>query len=67
MIGWVARDAGSDLIVMTTHGRTGARLERLGSIALQVLRGNPGLLLLVPGTTDVPATSSAGSLGGRPA
>lgn len=48
VIGWVARDAGSDLIVMTSHGRSGARRERLGSVALAVLRSGPGLMLLVP-------------------
>lgn len=47
-ITWAARDAGATVILMTSHGRSGARRERLGSVAVQVLRGGPGLLLLVP-------------------
>lgn len=45
-----AREVGADLIVMTTHGRTGLRRAWLGSVANEVLRGShlPVLMLRVP-------------------
>ena len=43
----IAKEAGSDLIVMTTHGRTGFRREWVGSVADGVMRsaGVPVLML----------------------
>lgn len=45
-----ARELGTDLIVMTTHGRTGLRRAWLGSVANEVLRAShlPVLMLRVP-------------------
>lgn len=37
----VAEREGSDLVVMGTHGRTGAERLALGSVAERVLRGAP--------------------------
>ena len=41
------RDAGMDLIVMGTHGRTGLERMLLGSVAEQTLRGAPCSVLVV--------------------
>lgn len=47
--GW-ARDIGADLIVMTTHGRSGLKRLRLGSVAESLVsRGLAPILLLHPG------------------
>lgn len=45
-----AGEVGADLIVMTTHGRTGLRRAWLGSVANEVLRSShlPVLMLRVP-------------------
>ena len=48
MIAAVAREAGVDLIVMSTHGRTGFSRLVYGSVAEAVLRGAHVPLLLVP-------------------
>lgn len=45
----VARELGSDLIVMGTHGRTGWRRLLLGSVAEQVIRESPCPVLTVRG------------------
>jgi nucleotide-binding universal stress UspA family protein len=42
-----ARDTGTDLIVMASHGRTGVRRLVLGSVAEQVLRSAPCAVLVV--------------------
>ncbi len=42
-----AAATGADLIVMSTHGRTGARLWAYGSIAEKVLRAAPCSVLVV--------------------
>jgi nucleotide-binding universal stress UspA family protein len=42
-----ARDSGTDLIVMASHGRTGIRRLVLGSVAEQVLRSAPCDVLVV--------------------
>jgi nucleotide-binding universal stress UspA family protein len=44
-IRWVARETGADLVVMATHGRSGLRRERLGSVALAALQDVPRVLL----------------------
>jgi nucleotide-binding universal stress UspA family protein len=43
-----ARDKGIDLIVMSTHGRTGVSRALLGSVAEAVVRLSPCLVLTVP-------------------
>ena len=43
-----ARDKGIDLIVMSTHGRTGVSRTLLGSVAEAVVRLSPCLVLTVP-------------------
>ncbi len=42
-----AADTGVDLIVMSTHGRTGTRLWAYGSVAYAVLRAAPCSMLVV--------------------
>ena len=42
-----ATDARMDLVVMGTHGRTGAALTLMGSVAEKVLRGAPCSVLVV--------------------
>jgi nucleotide-binding universal stress UspA family protein len=57
-----ARDKGIDLIVMSTHGRTGVSRTLLGSVAEAVVRLSPCLVLTVPmalPTAGTPAASSA--------
>jgi nucleotide-binding universal stress UspA family protein len=56
-----ARYRGADLIVMSSHGRTGLGRLVLGSVAERVLRGTRVPILLIrPGDvpTDAPATPS---------
>jgi nucleotide-binding universal stress UspA family protein len=48
----VARDHGTDLIVMSTHGRGGLGRALFGSVADQVLRHAPAPVLLVPDACD---------------
>ncbi|MGB0685369.1 MAG: universal stress protein, partial [Planctomycetota bacterium] len=43
-----AADHGCDLIIMSTHGRTGFRRLVLGSVAEAVLRHSPVPVLCVP-------------------
>ncbi|MDO8477730.1 MAG: universal stress protein [Candidatus Rokubacteria bacterium] len=57
-----ARDKGIDLIVMSTHGRTGVSRTLLGSVAEAVVRLSPCLVLTVPmalPTAGTPAASLA--------
>jgi nucleotide-binding universal stress UspA family protein len=49
-----ARDAGIDLIVMGTHGRTGVERLVLGSVAERVLRDAPCSVLVVKIPRGVP-------------
>ncbi|MSR53241.1 MAG: universal stress protein [Gemmataceae bacterium] len=42
-----ARDAGFDLIVMGTHGRTGIERQLMGSVAEKILREAPCSVLVV--------------------
>lgn len=58
-IRWVARETGADLVVMATHGRSGLRRERLGSVALAALQGDGPLFLLR-------SSSGAAAAAGRP-
>jgi nucleotide-binding universal stress UspA family protein len=55
-----ARDKGLDLIVMSTHGRTGVSRTLLGSVAEAVVRLSPCLVLTVPMTLHL-AEAAAGS------
>jgi nucleotide-binding universal stress UspA family protein len=54
-----ARDKGIDLIVMSTHGRTGMSRALLGSVAEAVVRLAPCLVLTVPTTPAARASGSA--------
>ena len=49
----VVRRQGSDLVVMGTHGRTGARKVALGSVAERVVRTCPCPVLVVPSASTV--------------
>jgi nucleotide-binding universal stress UspA family protein len=61
-----ARDDASDLIVMSSHGRTGFRRLVLGSVADAVVRTAPCPVLLV--RRDEPAApADTGETGGMPA
>ena len=48
-IAMVAADAGADLIALAAYGRSAKGSWRPGSVALAVLRGYPGPVLLLPG------------------
>jgi hypothetical protein len=48
VIRWFMQETAADLVVMATHGRSGLRRERLGSVALDVLQGEAPLLLRPP-------------------
>ena len=50
-----ARDAGVDVIVMGTHGRTGLERLLMGSVAEKVLRDAPCSVLVVKLPRGVPA------------
>src|SRR5262245_34574057 len=50
-----ARDAGMDVIVMGTHGRTGVERLLMGSVAEKVLRDAPCSVLIVKLPRGVPA------------
>lgn len=56
-----ARDKGIDLIVMSTHGRTGMSRALLGSVAEAVVRLSPCLVLSVPMTTAGTAARASGA------
>jgi nucleotide-binding universal stress UspA family protein len=58
----VAREAGCDLIVMGTHGRTGLRRLLIGSVAEQVVRKASSPVL----TVKVPVTSGFSSVAALP-
>jgi nucleotide-binding universal stress UspA family protein len=60
-----ARDAGMDLIVMGTHGRTGLERLLMGSVAEKVMREAPCSVLVVKLPKGVPAAESA-ALGTAP-
>lgn len=49
VIHWVVRETAADLVLMATHGRSGLRRERLGSVALDLLRRDVPMLLHGPG------------------
>jgi nucleotide-binding universal stress UspA family protein len=51
-----ARDKGIDLIVISTHGRTGVSRTLLGSVAEAVVRLSPCLVLTVPMALPAAAT-----------
>ena len=57
-----ARDKGIDLIVISTHGRTGVSRTLLGSVAEAVVRLSPCLVLTVPMALPTAGTPAA-SLG----
>jgi nucleotide-binding universal stress UspA family protein len=63
-----AETYGADLIVMTTHGRTGRQREMFGSVADAVLRGAPMQVLVVRPRRDHAQTcrSDAITLSSRP-
>jgi nucleotide-binding universal stress UspA family protein len=54
-----ARVYGVDMIVMTTHGRTGRERDMFGSVADAVLRGAPMPVLVLRGRRDVAAGATA--------
>jgi nucleotide-binding universal stress UspA family protein len=54
-----ARDKGIDLIVMSTHGRTGVSRTLLGSVAEAVVRLSPCLVLTVPMALPMAKTPAA--------
>jgi nucleotide-binding universal stress UspA family protein len=51
-----ATDAGIDLIVMGTHGRTGLERLLMGSVAEKVMRGAPCSVLVVKLPKGIPVT-----------
>jgi nucleotide-binding universal stress UspA family protein len=55
-IGRYAADAGIDLLVMGTHGRTGLERLLMGSVAEKVMREAPCSVLVVKLPKGVPAT-----------
>jgi len=63
-----ARDKGIDLIVISTHGRTGVSRTLLGSVAEAVVRLSPCLVLTVPMALPMAGTPAAalGHAGGPP-
>jgi nucleotide-binding universal stress UspA family protein len=63
-----ATDAGIDLIVMGTHGRTGLERLLMGSVAEKVMRGAPCSVLVVKLPKGVSVTEKAAAeLAGNPA
>jgi nucleotide-binding universal stress UspA family protein len=55
------RDAGIDLIVMGTHGRTGLERLLMGSVAEKVLREAPCSVLVVKLPKGLPVTEPGGA------
>jgi len=62
----LAYDAGMDLIVMGTHGRTGLERLLMGSVAEKVMRESPCSVLVVklPRTVSVPERSDVAFVAG---
>jgi nucleotide-binding universal stress UspA family protein len=58
-----ARDTGTDLIVMGSHGRTGFRRVVLGSVAEAVMRSAPCPVLVVPSPEPVRPDEAGGTTG----
>ncbi len=56
-----ARDSGADLIVTSTHGRTGLKRVLLGSTAEYIVRHAPCPVLVVPNHERLPLISGKGS------
>ncbi len=56
----VVQQYGAGLVVMATHGRTGARRALLGSVADAVVRRSPVPVLLIPRHYRPPAHGGAG-------
>ncbi len=52
----LAQKLGIDLIIMTTHGRTGLRRVLMGSVAESMVREAPCPLLVLRPTAQVPET-----------
>ena len=52
--GAIVDEAGSDLLVMATHSRTGFRRAFLGSVAEAVVRAAPGPMLVIPPSPPEP-------------
>jgi len=61
-----ARDKGIDLIVISTHGRTGVSRALLGSVAEAVVRLSPCFVLTVPVTLGAAGTGEGVPAGGVP-
>ena len=63
-----AEKEGVDLIVISTHGRTGLSRAFLGSVTERVVRNAPCLVLAIPPhLTEVGAVVGEGSVGGKSA
>jgi nucleotide-binding universal stress UspA family protein len=58
-----ARDTGTDLLVMGSHGRTGFRRLVLGSVAEAVMRSAPCPVLVVPSPEPVRPEEVSGPTG----
>jgi len=52
------RRVGPDLVVMSSHGRSGLRRAVRGSVAEDVMRASPKPVLVVPASSDVPIESA---------
>jgi nucleotide-binding universal stress UspA family protein len=61
-----ARDVGTDLVVLSSHGRTGLQRLVLGSVAETVARAAPCPVLIVR-RSEVAAAKGAGDTDGMPA
>ena len=59
------RDAGMDLIVMGTHGRTGTERLLLGSVAEKVMRDSPCSVMVVKLPKGAPLTRPVAVAAGR--
>jgi nucleotide-binding universal stress UspA family protein len=62
-----AREAGANLIVMGTHGRTGLDRLLLGSVAEKVMRDAPCSVLVVKLPKGVPAGEKPEAMAAEPA
>lgn len=54
-----AQSYGADMIVMTTHGRTGRERDMFGSVADAVLRGAPMPVLVLRGRREAASRTTA--------